>query len=751
MTLAAADRVLLATKLHPPSARGLVPRPALVARLRPTEYRLTLLDAPAGWGKTSLVTQWAQQQAAQQSAVRVAWLGLDSGDDDPVLFWTYFIAAVRSVAPGLGDAALATLGAGRHALRDAVIPLLVNDLLAETAAIVLVLDDYHLITDPHLHETVALLLDHMPPALHLVVCARGECALPVGRLRAAGTLADVRADELALQASEVEQALADIPGVQMTRSDVAQLTQRIEGWPAGVALARASLAMRPATAAGFVDAFTGTDRFVLDYLGTEVLAGLPADQRTFLLHTSILDQLTPPLCAAVTGRDDAAVVLDHLERAGVFVTALDTGRQWFRYHRLFGELLRHQLTLAEPHAVTALHRRAATWFRDNGVITDAVEHHVAAADVEAAAELVIAHWNDWFNRGRLAAVTAWLDQLSSARVRTDHRLCAARAWLALDRGELDDVDPWLTAAEAPIRAEEADGAEPPDLAALRDLAVLRSVHRFKIGDVGASRAAALRVLELSGSEIGFATTVAQLMIGITAHWRGQPAAGRRALAEAVRHARQTGNRLATAYALGYLALGAVDLGALEEAGRAVPVALDAAEEPEVAEHFVAALPHLAAAALHSASGRAEVAAQHAGRALALAQRGAGRLELAAALAAWAQAGAVLGCDTQRELENARSAARACPDAGEVVQRLSRIRLPRPSADHNGETPSDAELSPRERELLPLLAGSLSQRAIGGVLHLSVNTVKTHSRVLFRKLGVSSRAEAVARARELGLL
>jgi len=171
----------------------------------------------------------------------------------------------------------------------------------------------------------------------------------------------------------------------------------------------------------------------------------------------------------------------------------------------------------------------------------------------------------------------------------------------------------------------------------------------------------------------------------------------------------------------------------------------------VAEHFVAAIPHLAAAALHSASGRAEAAARHAGRALALAQRGAGRLELAAALAAWAQAGAVLGCDTQRELETARSVARACPDAGEVVQRLSRIRLPRSSADHNGETPSDAELSPRERELLPLLAGSLSQRDIGGVLHLSVNTVKTHSRVLFRKLGVSSRAEAVARARELGLL
>ena len=190
---------------------------------------------------------------------------------------------------------------------------------------------------------------------------------------------------------------------------------------------------------------------------------------------------------------------------------------------------------------------------------------------------------------------------------------------------------------------------------------------------------------------------------------------------------------------------------LEEAGRAVPVALEAAEEPGVAEHFVAGIPHLAAAALHSASGRVEVAARHAERALTLARRGAGRLEVAAALAAWAQAGAAVGCDTQRELEHARVMARACPDPGEVVQRLSRIRLPRAVLDHDDATLQDAELSPRERELLPLLAGSLSQRDIGGVLHLSVNTIKTHSRVLFRKLGVSSRAEAVARARELGLL
>ena len=747
VTLGAVERVLLATKLRPPVPHGLVPRPALIGRLRPTEYRLTLLDAPAGWGKTSLIAQWAEQETD-----RVAWLGLDRGDDDPVLFWSYLLAAVRTVAPAIGDTAVAAVAAGQHALRDAVLPSLVNDLLAEPEPIVLVLDDYHLISDPQIHDTIALLLDRMPPALHLVVCARGECGLPVSRLRASNALQDVRADELALGEDEVERALADIPGLRLTLSAIGQLTRRIEGWPAGVALARASLAVRPATAAEFVGAFTGTDRFVLDYLASEVLAGLPADQRTFLLRTSILNKLTPPLCSAVSGRSDAAALLDQLERAGVFVSALDTGRQWFRYHRLFGELLRHELTLAEPTHITELHRRAAAWFQDNGALTDAVEHHVAAGNTDAAADLVAAHWNDWFNRGRLGAVTAWLDQLPPSRVRTDHRLCAARAWLALDRGQLDSVDPWLTAADAAIADDGPDdGPEPPDLAALRDLAVLRCVHRFKIGNVGASRTAALRVLELGGSQASFATTVAQLMIGITAHWSGNPQSARRPLAEAVRHARQTDNQLAEAYALGYLALGALDMGAREDAARAVHAALEAADQPEVAEHFVAALPHLAAAVQHATTGHGDAAAHHAERALALARRGAGRLEIAATLGVWAQAGAAIGRDTQPELEQARALARSCADPGTVTTRLSQIRLPRPDPTSNGRTPKTTDLSQRERDLLPLLAGPLSQRDIGSVLHLSLNTVKTHSRVLFRKLGVSSRAEAVARARELGLL
>lgn len=749
------ERVLLVSKLHPPMPRALLDRPRLLARLHPTGHRLTVLDAPAGWGKTALLTQW--RAAVADGGPRVAWLALDPADDDPVLFWTYVVAALRTAAPGVGARTLAALAAGGRAVREAAIPALVADLHAVPGPLVLVLDDQHVITGSDVHDGVALLLEHLPPHVHLVVAARGDPHLPLGRLRAAGELLELRADDLAFDTAEVRALLTRQPGVVLADDDVARLARRTEGWPAGVALAAASLRARRADAARFVAEFTGTDRFVLDYLGEEVLAQQPPARREFLLRTSILRRLTPALCAAVTGRADAAAELDALARDGVFVVALDGARQWFRYHRLFGELLRHELGLTDPTAVRGLHRRAAAWCAGHGAVTDAVAHHVAAGDVAAAVEVVAAHWLDYFNAGRLGTVGGWLDALPAAAVRADWRLCAARAWLALDLGRVDEADAWLDTGD---RAA-GDGAPPgggAGLDALRDLAVLRAVTRFKIGDLGAARAAARRVAELGAGEASFAATVAHLITGIGAFWQGEPAAAHRPLARAVRLARRTGNALGETYGLGYLALLAAEEGDLAEAAGAVPAALERAAEPAVAEHFVAALPHLAQAVLLGATGRPEPAAGAAARALALARRGAGRLELALALGVSARALAAVdptgagGAEAGRLLDRARALARGCPDPGTLPIRLARIRVAptRPAAPAEPAAEAVA-LSDRERELLPLLAGTLSQREIGAVLHLSLNTVKTHSRLLFRKLGVSSRAGAVRRARELGLL
>jgi LuxR family maltose regulon positive regulatory protein len=735
------EPVLLATKLRPPVRRGLLPRPGLVCRLQPTAHRLTVLDAPAGWGKTSLLAEWC----ATANDVQIAWVALDSGDDHPVLFWSYVLAALRRPIPGIGERALRALPAGGRALRDAALPSLLNELITQPGQIVLVLDDYHVITDRTVHETVSLLVERLPEHVHLVVATRGNPPLPLGRLRAAGELRELRADDLAFDTDEVTRVLTAVPGVDLGADDVDRLARRTEGWPAGVALAAASLAGRGGQVSAFVEAFTGTDRYVLDYLGTEVLAGLPPDLRDFVLHTSILRELSPESCRAVTDRPDSAALLDRAERAGVFLSAIDPGRRWFRYHRLFGELLRHELTLAEPTVVPTLHRRAAAWSTEVGAIGDAVAHHVAAGDVQQAAELVAGCWNEWFNAGRLGSVAAWLDLLPEQLVRADPRLCVARAWLLLDLGRLDEVDRWIAAGDAV-------GAG--NVTAQRDLAVLRATHRFKIGDLGATRGAARRVLELDDGATSFAATVAHLQLGITAFWSGDIPGATRPLAEAVRMARRTGNILAETYGLGYLALAAADSGDLDDAIRRVPLALEPCVDPGVAEHFVAALPHLARATLLAASGRTEGAAEAAARALTLARRGAGLLELALALAVSARSTAEEQ-DGRRLLDEARRIARACPDPGPLPTRLTRIRVgpgsSRTAPPVDAASAREIALSERERELLPLLAGTLSQREIGTVLHLSLNTVKTHGRVLFRKLGVSSRAEAVARARELGLL
>lgn len=735
--------MLLATKLHPPVRRGLVTRPRLVDRLRPTERRITVLEAPAGWGKTSLLTDWA---ASAAGGLRVAWVALDGGDNDPVLFWSYVLAALRTCTPAVSDRPLAALRAGARALREAALPLLVNDLVAAPDPLVLVLDDYHVIAEPDVHETLALLLDRLPPPLHVVVAGRADPPLPLGRLRAAGELTRLRTDDLAFTVGEVGRFLNDVHGLGLAAADVARLARRTEGWPAGLALAAASLAERArgGDLAAFLDDFTGTDRYVLDYLCTEVLAGLPEKLRGFLLRTSILRRLSAPLCEAVTGRTDAADILDRLERAGVFLVPLDGERRWYRHHRLFGELLRHELARAEPAFVPELHRRAAGALVAVGAVGDAIEHLVAAGDALEAAELVAGHWNDWFNSARLATVTAWLDALPPAVVRADPRLCTARAWLALDLARLDDVDAWISTGDA--------AAEPDDTSALRDLAVVRTVHRFKIGDVGAAQAAARRVLELSGAGPSFAVTVAHLLLGLTAYWRGDATTARRALGEAVRLARRTGNALAETYGLGYLGLVAVDDGALDDARRMVPVGLERLTEPAVAEHFVAALPQMARSALLAATGRTGAATEAAVRAVDLARRGAGRLELALALALRAQTAVMGGRDAAPMLDEARALVRRCPDPGWLPARLAKVQRAQPVRAPGPAPRSDGTvaLSERERELLPLLAGTLSQREIGAVLHVSLNTVKTHSRMLFRKLGVSSRAEAVSRARELGI-
>jgi len=730
-----APRVVVSTKLHIPAARpGHVRRQALIDLLEAEDMaRLVLVAAPPGSGKTTLMAEWAVASRSQA----FTWLSLDAGDDDPVQFWTGVIEALRAARPGIGADALAALEAPGTDVRDAVLVRLIDALAAPgEEPLVLVVDDYHLADDPQIHEAMVYLLEHAPEGVRVALTTRSDPPFPLGRMRARGQLLELRGADLRFSDSEAAGLLNGALGLSLAGEQIARLQLRTEGWAAGLQLAGLSLRGRTVPEA-FIEAFAGDDRQLVDYLGEEVLESQPPELRAFLRRTAILDRMCAPLCDALTGDTGSAETLGEIERENLFVVALDSTRSWYRYHHLFGDLLRHDLETTEPELVPTLHARAAEWFAEQELAADAIHHAVAAGDTALAAELVATNWSDAFNRGRHITVARWLAQLPADVVASDSRLWLARVWTSMDRGRIDEVEPLLADDAAP------DGEWLP---------VLRALHRFKVGDVGAARSDASQALRDEPDAPAFRRTVALLVCGIASHWSDELAQADQALREAAATAKADGNGLATLYSGGYLALLALDLGDL----RGAQAELDACAalikaEPRLDEHFVATADHLAAGRLALLQGGHARAGEHLERAVAVARRGASVVELAAALLAQADAARAAG---DAQLANAaRAEATALIDAAPDPARLGASRAPsvarRPPSSRLAAAPD--ELSERELAVLRLLPTELSQREIGDTLYVSLNTVKSHTRRIFAKLGVSSRDDAVRRARELGLL
>jgi LuxR family transcriptional regulator, maltose regulon positive regulatory protein len=372
---AAEQDVLLATKLHVPQPRpGFLPRPRLSDRLDQGMAReLVLVCTPAGFGKTALLGDWARGGRRP-----VAWLSLDPGDNDPTVFWRYVAAALDGVGVGVGERLAPLLGGPRPAPPEAVVTALVNTLAAQPNAVALVLDDYHLIQAPPVHDSLTLLLERLPPQLRLLLASRTDPPLPLARLRARGQLVELRAVELRFTIDETAALLREATGLELPADSVAALAARTEGWVAGLQLAGLSLQNHP-DPAGFVATFSGSHRYVLDYLTEEVLTQQPKRLVAFLLETSVLERLSGPLCDAVTGRADSQTLLETLERANLFLVPLDEVRGWWRYHHLFADLLRARLQQTDPERVLGLHRNAAAWLQRHGLLDDAIRHALAAA------------------------------------------------------------------------------------------------------------------------------------------------------------------------------------------------------------------------------------------------------------------------------------------------------------------------------------------------------------------------------------
>ena len=742
--VAAPQAVLLETKLTRPRVRPEhVPRRELLAALREGgPRRLTLVAAPPGFGKTTLLAEWAEAEGRA-----VAWLSLDEDDNDPARFFTYLAASLQRVEPALGGRAVtALLGPGAD-LVEVVVPLFLNDLAELDREVVLVVDDYHLITNAEIHEALAYLVEHAPPTFGLVLATREDPPLPLGRLRARGELGELRASELRFDDGETSAFLTQILELELSAEDLDRLQARTEGWPAALYLAALTLRGRP-DASALIERFAGDDRYLVDYLTTEVLTRQPPELRSFLLHTSVLKRFCGPLCDAVAERNDSATVLAELERSNLLLVPLDTTRAWYRYHHLFGDLLQHELASADPDALAPLHRRASAWYRDAGLIVDAAGHATAAGDVEAAVELVARNYAFFVGQGQLATVVRWLELLPEAVAAQNWLLCFAGGVVSAHAGRLAEAERWLMLAErAPPVAQ--DGLEPAG-----PLAALAATLRLLRGDIGGTVANARRALAAAPAAEPRWALGPQMVLASGLWWSGEAGEARLLVEAAGRTAQAAGIPANVVYALGIRAAIALDEQDDTAAQELAREAIEEMRRAELDEHPWAAMAHITQGALLGRRGDLEPAAEEIERGLVLGER----------LQAWqvtVYSSLALAEVRQRQqdpaaarrlLARVRDLLEALPDPGDGFDRLARAeKALRLRAGRDRDSAPHWELSQRELEVLRLLPTKLSQREIAAELYISFNTCRTHTRVIFRKLGVTSRAEAVARGRELGLL
>ena len=547
--------VLLATKLHVPGSRpGFVPRPRLAERLdEGLEPGLVLVCAPAGYGKTVLLADWARCRERP-----VAWLSLDAGDNDPARFWRHTLGALDRARPGIGERVGPLLGPPAPPSFEPLVTALLNDLAvpSDDRELLLVLDDYHLISSQPVHASLGFLLEHRPPGLHVVLASRADPPLPLARLRARGQLAELRAGELRFTGDEAAALLQQVAagsGMALPDAAVAALAARTEGWAAGLQLAGLSLRGR-ADVAGFVAAFTGSHRYVLDYLAEEVLERQSEQVRTFLLETSVLERLSGELCDQVTGRAGSQALLEQVERAGLFLVPLDEVRGWWRYHQLFADLLRARLEQQGGRA-SELHENAAAWYEERGLADDAIRHAMAAGQMTWAARLIEQHFDRVYDvRGEGATIQRWLSALPDDVVRSRSRLLLAQAQMANASGRAGAAGPLLDAAERACGGSADEPSEPSAgegaslLAGVAGgIAIERAYLAALRGDAEATAGFASQALAELGEGEQMRSSRAQVLLAVALRLRGQLAEAERVLVSGIAGWQMAGQHTVTAW------------------------------------------------------------------------------------------------------------------------------------------------------------------------------------------------------------
>jgi LuxR family maltose regulon positive regulatory protein len=548
---------LLLTKLYIlPPRPNIVLRPRLMERLNKGLFcRITLISAPAGFGKTTLVSEWLAGCRRP-----VAWLSLDEGDNDPTRFLTYMITALQTIAANIGEEVLNVLESPQPPTIESILAILLNEITAIPDNFVLVLDDYHVIDSKPVDAILTFLLEHLPPPMHLVIASREDPHLPLPRLRARGQLTELRAADLRFTTSEAAEFLNQVMGLNLSAEDIAALDSRAEGWIAGLQLAALSMQGNK-DVSGFIREFAGDHRYIVDYLVAEVLQSQPESMRNFLLQTAILDRLNGSLSDAITGKEGSSARLEDLQRGNFFVIPLDDKRNWYRYHHLFADVLRMHLMAEQPDQVSALHRRASEWYEHNGSAADAIRHALAAKDFERAAILVELAVPEMRRNRQEAKVTelGWLKALPDELVRFRPVLSVAYAYALFGGGELDavearlrDAERWLDSAHpVDVKADMRERPESPavgmvvvDKEEFRRLpgmiALLRTAQALNRGDMPETVQNARRVLDLAPENDYLMLGGAASTLGLAAWTSGDLEAARRMTADGMENVRRAG-------------------------------------------------------------------------------------------------------------------------------------------------------------------------------------------------------------------
>lgn len=739
---------ILATKLYIPVPRpGAVMRPRLIERLNAGLHgKLTLVSAPAGFGKTTLVAEWIANDARKAS-----WLSLDDGDSDPVRFFAYTIAALQTIEPKIGVGILKLLESPQPPPIDSLLTPLLNELAMMPEDFVLVLDDYHVLDSHEIDKSLAFLIDNQPPQMHLVITTREDPRLPLARLRVRGQLSEIRAADLRFTADEASEFLNTAMGLSLSSDDVAALEQRTEGWVAGLQLAAISMQGQD-DVGGFIQSFTGSHHFVLDYLIEEVLSQQPQQVRDFLLKTSILERLCGPLCVAILQDDeDTLATLEHIRQSNLFLIPLDNERRWYRYHHLFGDLLRKHLHTSGMDT-SNLHLRASTWYEANGFEFEAFQHAAAAGDIDRTLRLIEGSGTPLYLRGGVSPILRWFGSLPQSAFDEKPSLWVIYAVASTVAGQqIADVEERLQAAETAIRDMPQDATTRH---LIGQIAAVRGMLAVPHGDSETMLAQSNLALEMLPTDSLSMRLFALWTNGMAYQQRGEGETARKIYAEVVSIGEKMGNIMMLLAVL-------TNLGQLQEKDNQL-------HQAQVSYQRVLALvgeppwsmaceAYLGLARIHYAWNdleQAEYFGQQgydlgckienvdtpikSGILLARVRIARGDLNGAASILA----------ESERLIEQ-----RGYNDKVSEI-RAEQARIQQFTTQGNSiqtSQPLIEPLSDRELEVLRLVAAGLSNREIGERLFLALDTIKGHNRRIYAKLGVQRRTEAIARASELGLI